>query len=94
MLALGLGSRLIGLMLSLNMFMAYVTACREALTSIFPGPGKFYNSDPFTFLMASLLLLLLIFAAGFLSGDRLIQRILDGRKSNVSSGATFQPATA
>ena len=33
--ALGLGSRLIALVLSGNMFMAYVTADREALLSVF-----------------------------------------------------------
>lgn len=92
LLALGLGSRLIGLVLSVNMFMAYVTADREALTSIFSDPGKFYNADPFTFLMASLLVL--IFGAGFISLDRLIQRIREGRKSSVTSGATVQSAAA
>ena len=71
LLALGLGSRLISLVLSVNMIMAYITADREALMSVFSDPGKFYNADPFTFLMASLVVF--IFGAGSLSGDRLIQ---------------------
>ena len=71
LLALGLGSRLISLVLSVNMIVAYITADREALMSVFSDPGKFYNADPFTFLMASLLVF--IFGAGALSVDRLIQ---------------------
>ena len=71
LLALGLGSRLIGLVLTGNMFMAYVTADREALLSVLSDPGKFYNADPFTFLFASLLVL--IFGAGFFSVDRLLR---------------------
>src|SRR5215467_9740597 len=71
LLALGLGSRLIGLVLSVNMLMAYITADREALMSVISDPGKFYNADPFTFLMASLLVFIL--GAGFFSLDRIVQ---------------------
>jgi putative oxidoreductase len=71
LLALGLGSRIIGLVLSVNMLMAYITADREALMSLFSDPGKFYNADPFTFLMASLLVFTL--GAGSFSVDYLIQ---------------------
>jgi len=72
LLALGLGTRIISLVLSINMLMAYITADREALMSVFSDPGKFYNADPFTFLMASLLVF--IFGAGSLSIDYLVQR--------------------
>ena len=72
LLILGLGSRLIGLLLSVNMMMAYITADREALASIIQDPGKFYNADPFTFLMASLIVL--SFGAGALSIDHLLQK--------------------
>jgi len=72
LLALGLGSRLIGLVLTGNMFMAYVTADREALSSVFSDPGKFYNADPFTFLMASLVLM---FGPGYFSVVRVLQAI-------------------
>ena len=92
LLALGLGSRLIALVLTGNMFMAYVTADREALASVFSDPGKFYNADPFTFIMASLLLLL--FGAGYFSADRVIQGIREGRQSRRDSRSTPQPAAA
>jgi putative oxidoreductase len=92
LLALGLGSRLIALVLTGNMFMAYVTADREALLSVFSDPGKFYNADPFTFLMASLLVL--IFGAGSYSVDRIIQSVREGRRPQVGSRAKSQPAVA
>src|SRR5215472_11166720 len=85
LLALGLGSRIIGLVLSGNMLMAYITADREALMSVFSDPGKFYNADPFTFLMASLLVF--IFGAGSLSIDYLFQRRSTRHKRSVSQTA-------
>src|SRR3974390_830093 len=79
LLALGLGSRLIGLVLSVNMLMAYITADREALMSVFSDPGKFYNADPFTFLMASLLVFIL--GAGSFSVDYLIHLKASAQKA-------------
>ena len=74
LLILGLGSRLIGLLLAGNMFVAYWAADHEALTSIFSDPGKFYVADPYTFLFAALMAL--IFGAGMFSIDALlVQRI-------------------
>jgi putative oxidoreductase len=73
LLALGLGGRLIALPLAIDMMVAYVTADREALTLIFSDPGKFYNADPFTFLMASLIVLIL--GSGRFSLDWLIERL-------------------
>jgi putative oxidoreductase len=70
LLILGLGSRLIGLLLAANMFVAYWTAEHEALTSIFSDPGKFYVADPYTFLFASLMIL--IFGAGLFSLDEVL----------------------
>jgi putative oxidoreductase len=72
LLILGLGSRLIGLLLAGNMFVAYWTADHDALVSIFSDPGKFYVADPYTFLFASLMVL--IFGAGLFSVDTLIER--------------------
>lgn len=74
LLALGLGSRLIGLLLAADMFVAYLTAGREHLLSIFSDPGKFYGDDAYTFLFASLLIL--IFGPGRLALDQLLQRRL------------------
>ena len=92
LLALGLGSRLIALVLSGNMFVAYVTADREALLSVFSDPGKFYNADPFTFLMASVLVL--IFGAGYFSLDRVIQGIRTRRQAPTEPVGSTRLATA
>jgi putative oxidoreductase len=72
LLGVGLLSRPIAFLLACNMFVAYWTADREALTSIFSDPGKFYVADPYTFLFASLMVL--IFGAGQLSVDTLIAK--------------------
>ena len=67
LLIVGLATRLTGFLLACNMFVAYVTADREALGSVLSNPGKFYGADPFTFLFAALIVL--IFGAGFFSLD-------------------------
>src|ERR1700730_5156734 len=72
LMMLGLFSRPIAFLLACNMFVAYLTADREALTSIFSDPGKFYVADPYTFLFAYLLVL--IFGAGAYSLDAFILR--------------------
>ena len=72
LLILGLGTRLIGLLLAANMMVAYWTADHDALVSIFSDPGKFYVADPYTFLFASILVL--IFGAGLFSVDALMKR--------------------
>ncbi len=73
LLALGLGSRLIALLLTGNMTVAYITGDREALLSIFSDPDKFSAAAPFTFLMASLIVL--IFGPGRFSLDALIEHV-------------------
>jgi putative oxidoreductase len=80
---LGLFSRPIAFLLACNMFVAYWTADHEALVSIFSDPGKFYVADPYTFLFASLMVL--IFGAGLYSVDTLIARHLR-RRSNACLG--------
>ena len=72
LLALGLFSRLISLMLTVNLIFAYITADREALSSIFSEPDKFMAAAPFTFLCASLLIL--IFGSGKIAVDTLLGR--------------------
>jgi putative oxidoreductase len=69
-LMLGLLSRPFALLLAGNMLVAYWTADREALSAIFSDPGKFYAADPYTFLFASLMVL--IFGAGFFAIDTLV----------------------
>src|ERR1700683_2715930 len=67
LLFLGLGSRIIALPLTIDILIAYLTAGREALFSVFSDPGKFYASDAYTFLFASVLIL--IFGPGKISVD-------------------------
>jgi putative oxidoreductase len=71
-LALGFGSRAFGLLLAIDMFVAYWTASRPALFSIFSDPGKFYTDDAYTFLFASLLIL--IFGPGKFALDEVLLR--------------------
>ncbi len=70
LLIVGLGAKLTGLLLTGNMLVAYWTADREALFSIFSDPGKFYVADPYTFLFASAMVVL--FGAGLFSVDALL----------------------
>ena len=77
LLILGLASRPIGFLLAANMLVAYWTADHDALISVFSDPGKFYIADPYTFLFASLIVL--IFGAGALSVDTFVLRIVSAR---------------
>jgi putative oxidoreductase len=70
----GLFSRPISLLLAGNMFVAYWTADHEALSAVLSDPGKFYVADPYTFLFASLMIL--IFGAGFFAFDTLVAKRL------------------
>jgi putative oxidoreductase len=75
LLIVGFASRFTGLLLAFNMLVAYWTADHEALISIFSDPGKFYVADPYTFLFASLMVLIL--GAGLFSVDALVARRLE-----------------
>jgi putative oxidoreductase len=77
LLIVGFGSRFIGLLLAFNMLVAYWTADHEALVSIFSDPGKFYVADPYTFLFASLMVLIL--GAGLFSLDALVAKRLEAQ---------------
>src|SRR5258707_9850322 len=72
LLAIGLFSRMTALVLTINMIMAYITADREALLSVFSDPDKFYAAAPYTFLIASLIVL--IFGPGKFCVDHLLRR--------------------
>src|ERR1700756_167749 len=78
LLLLGLGSRLIALPLVIDMVVAYITADREALVSIISDPDKFTAAAPFTFLVASLVVL--IFGAGWFSLDALVASRMKERR--------------
>jgi putative oxidoreductase len=75
LLIAGLASRLTGFLLAGNMLVAYWTADRAALLSVISDPAKFYNADPYTFLFASVMIL--IFGAGFFSLDKVIASLLE-----------------
>ncbi len=70
--AVGLGSRLVSLVLFINMTVAYWTADREALLGFFTAPDKFVAADPFAFWFAALLILIL--GPGAFAIDRLFLR--------------------
>jgi putative oxidoreductase len=72
LLAVGLFSRLISLVLTINMIAAYVTADKEALHSIFSDPDKFTAAAPYVFLIASLIVF--VFGPGIFSLDALASR--------------------
>ncbi len=72
LLIAGLASRPTALALSTTLFVAYLTADREAALSIFSDPDKFLASTPLTFLVATLLVL--IFGPGRLSLDHLLAK--------------------
>jgi putative oxidoreductase len=78
-LALGLGSRFWGLFLASDMFVAYLTAGRPNLLSIFSDPGKFYGDDAYTFLFASVLIL--IFGPGKIALDVLLKHLFSADRN-------------
>jgi putative oxidoreductase len=69
-LALGIASRMTGLVLTVNLTMVYVIGDREALLSLLSDPNKFIAAAPFAFLIVSLIVL--IFGAGRISADTAI----------------------
>ncbi|MGA3040208.1 MAG: DoxX family protein [Bryobacteraceae bacterium] len=76
LIMLGLGSRLVALLLTCDMLVAFVTADREALFSVFSDPDKFYAAAPYMFLIA--FLIVLIFGPGRASLDALLSKRLSG----------------
>lgn len=85
-LAVGFLSRLTSLALTINLIVAYITADREALFSIFSDPDKFYAAAPYTFLVASLTIL--IFGPGKISVDTLLERVLKKPETGVARAST------
>src|SRR5580704_7215949 len=70
LLILGLASRLIAVPLTINLIVAFIIADHDALMSVFSDPDKFYAAAPYTFLVASLLIL--IFGPGKFAVDTLV----------------------
>ena len=83
LLIVGLASRPIAFMMTINMLVAYITADREALMSIVSDPGKFYGATPYTFLFAALLVL--IFGPGRYSADAILGPRLQGESARAAA---------
>jgi putative oxidoreductase len=88
LLAVGLTSHLIALLLACNMTVAFVTADRQALFSIFSDADKLYAATPYTFLFASLLIL--FFGLGKLGLDALLVRRFQSRLGPSPATAAVQ----
>ena len=84
-LALGLASRITGLVLTVNLTMAYVLGDREALLSFFSDPDKFVAAAPFAFLIVSLIVL--IFGSGKISLDTAISLFFGHERAKQSNSA-------
>lgn len=69
-LLVGMASRLASIPLAVSMFVAYLTAHTEGLSAFFTDPSLFIKQAPFSFLMASIIVL--IFGPGKFAADRLI----------------------
>jgi putative oxidoreductase len=67
LLVVGLFSRFVGLVLTIDMGMAYVFGDRAAMLSIFSDPDKFVAAAPYNYLFAALLIL--IFGPGLVALD-------------------------
>src|SRR5258708_1128052 len=89
LLALGLGSRLIALLLACDMIVAFIIADREALFSIFSPPAKLYAATPYTFLFACLIVL--IFGPGKFSLDAILARKVVPVGGSVDFGGRVLP---
>jgi putative oxidoreductase len=73
LLALGLGTRLIALLLFVNMTVAFVVAEPEAFRAVFSDPDKFTGASAYNDWFATLLILIL--GPGYLALDTLLRRL-------------------
>jgi putative oxidoreductase len=73
-LALGLLTRPFGLMIAIAMSVAYLTADKEALQITFDHQDKFFQADPFFYLLLGVVSF--AFGAGKISIDFLVQKFL------------------
>jgi putative oxidoreductase len=72
LLAIGLISRFMGLVLAIDMLMAYIIGDRVAFLSIISDPDKFSAAAPYNYLFAALIIL--IFGPGMIALDTLLLR--------------------
>ena len=79
---LGLGTRLVSLVLFVNMTMAYLSVPEDRVnfSHILSNPSDFYNATPYTYWFAALLIL--IFGPGRIAMDTLLRRAFENRPSS------------
>jgi putative oxidoreductase len=75
LLALGIGTRLISLVLFVNMTVAYWTAEMDAFVKILSDPDKFTGAAAYTFWFATLIIL--VFGPGLWAVDTLLARLFE-----------------
>jgi uncharacterized membrane protein YphA (DoxX/SURF4 family) len=75
--ALGIASRLVSLVLFVNMTMAYLSVPDDRINfaHILSNPSDFYGATPYTYWFAALLILIL--GPGLISVDTLLKRWFD-----------------
>ncbi|MGD0892587.1 MAG: DoxX family protein [Terracidiphilus sp.] len=78
LLAVGIGSRLVALILFVNMTVAFWVAEKEAFLGALSSPDKFQAADAYNYWFAALLILIL--GPGLFAVDTLIGRWLGGEK--------------
>jgi Predicted membrane protein len=80
--ALGIGSRLVSLVLFINMTMAYLSVPddRVNFSHILSNPSDFYNATPYTYWFAALLIF--VFGPGRIAVDTLLKRMFERPKSH------------
>jgi putative oxidoreductase len=78
LLIVGLATRFVALLLTCSMFVAFYTAERSALFSIFSSPEKFYGADAYPFLFVAVLLFVL--GAGAISVDHLLRHHFEKKR--------------
>jgi putative oxidoreductase len=76
--ALGIGTRLISLMLFVNMTVAYLTAEPEAFAAILSNPDKFTGASAYNDWFATLIIL--IMGPGYLAVDTILRKFLGDKE--------------
>jgi putative oxidoreductase len=83
LLAAGIGSRLIALILFVNMTVAFWVAEKETFLGVLSSPDKFQAADAYNYWFAALLILIL--GPGLFAVDTLIGRWMSRRDSGVKT---------
>jgi putative oxidoreductase len=79
LLAIGLGTRVVSLVLFINMTVAFWTAEKDAFLGVLSNPDKFQGADAYNYWFAALLILVL--GPGWIALDTLIRKKFAPRSS-------------